>query len=268
MEKIHLIPTAGLCNRMRAMASGLYISQRYQLPLVVFWNRYKGLNATFSDLFEQLNPMLGVVKESTSWKRNINYTRDYLLRRPFLLDYNQVIYNFSQHEKGNIFEKIKCTKGKILLISCFEMTEMYDLNRIFIPVKSIQEQIDKIVSKFDIHTIGVHIRRTDNVESTEQSPLNTFIKILKKEIEQDSKVRFYLATDDHNTKQTMIDAFPERTITTTNSLNRNNIEGMKFAVSELFALSKTSKIIGSYYSSYSDIASKLGKIPIQYAINE
>lgn len=267
MEKIHLIPTAGLCNRMRAIASGLFISQRFQLPLVVFWNRYKGLNATFSDLFEQLSSTLGVVIENTSWKREINYTRDYLLRRPFLIEYNQVIYNFSQQKKGDVFEKIKNTKGKVLFISCFDMSEMYDLNSIFIPVKSIQDQIDKIVSQFDIHTIGVHIRRTDNMESIEQSPFDAFIKMLEKEIEHDSQVRFYLATDDNHTKQKIVDAFPGRTITTTNNLNRDNIEGMKFAVTELFALSKTSKIIGSYYSSYSDIASKLGKIPIQYATN-
>jgi len=48
-------------------------------------------------------------------------------------------------------------------------------------------------------------------------------------------------------------------------LERNSLEGMVFAVTELFCLSKTQKIIGSDYSSYSNIAAELGEIPVEFA---
>ena len=51
-------------------------------------------------------------------------------------------------------------------------------------------------------------------------------------------------------------------------LTRDSLDGMKMAVAELFALSRTSKIIGSYYSSYSQIAAELGNIAIEYVRNK
>ena len=32
MKEIAIIPCAGLCNRMRAIASGVYVSKRYNTP--------------------------------------------------------------------------------------------------------------------------------------------------------------------------------------------------------------------------------------------
>ena len=49
--------------------------------------------------------------------------------------------------------------------------------------------------------------------------------------------------------------------------SRNTYEGMRFAVVDLYCLSKTSYIIGSYFSSYSHIASVLGGISVVYATN-
>lgn len=47
--------------------------------------------------------------------------------------------------------------------------------------------------------------------------------------------------------------------------DRNSLEGMKFAVLDLFCLSKTNKIIGSVGSSYSQIAAEIGGIEVEYA---
>ena len=47
--------------------------------------------------------------------------------------------------------------------------------------------------------------------------------------------------------------------------DRNSLEGMKFAVVDLFCLSKTKKIIGSVGSSYSQIAAEIGGIEVEYA---
>ena len=53
MKEIAIIPCAGLCNRMRAIASGVYVSKRYNTPhrTRICWNKEMGLNARFEDLF-------------------------------------------------------------------------------------------------------------------------------------------------------------------------------------------------------------------------
>ena len=169
---------------------------------------------------------------------------------------------------GGIFDHINDSSNKdLLLISCFSMCQDYPFDKLFVPREDIQERIDSIVGQFTSNTIGIHIRRTDNIESIRQSPLELFIEKMKKEIEQDPHVCFYLASDDKTVKEKLQLLFPNHIITSSGNTLRNNLEGMKFAVTELFCLSKTNKIIGSHYSSYSHVAAQLGNIPIEYARN-
>lgn len=49
---IHIIPMAGLCNRMRAMASGVFVAKQLGRPAVVYWNKTVGCYARFDELFE------------------------------------------------------------------------------------------------------------------------------------------------------------------------------------------------------------------------
>ena len=250
MNEIHLIPTAGLCNRLRAIASSVYIAQKLNLPLRIFWNRYDGLNANFEDLFLPIPSAIATLTDSKSWRYDINYTKDYLLRWPFLQSYQQIIYNFTNQNGADIFPKLKKRNGKILLISCHTMSDMYDLNKLFVPQSDIQASIEEITQLFTSHTIGVHIRRTDNALSIADSPIEEFITMMEGEIHRDNDVSFYLATDDDTTKEYIRQKFPDRIITYEKDTSRDSLEGMKFAVAELFTLSKTNKIIGSNYSSY------------------
>ena len=48
---IKLVPTGGLGNRMRAIASAIAIAEHYQAPIEILWNARKGLNANFEQLF-------------------------------------------------------------------------------------------------------------------------------------------------------------------------------------------------------------------------
>lgn len=266
MTDIHLIPTAGLCNRMRAIASCVTIAQELQLPLTIFWNRYEGLNAKFKDLFAPVEQDFFTVIESDSWRMNINRTKDYILRRLFLTDYKQVVYNFSQQNNGDIYPLIQTGKpGKLLLISCYSMAEMFDLNRLFKPCEELQYKIDTITCGFNQHTIGVHIRRTDNKLSIKDSPVNRFISKLQGKFKSDPQANFYLATDDWEIKKNFKGIFGDRMISTDLSTSRDSIEGMKFAIVELYCLASTNQIIGSNFSSYSQIAAQIGNIPLTYA---
>lgn len=86
---------------------------------------------------------------------------------------------------------------------------------------------------------------------------------MKSEIETSPKTRFYLATDSPEVKSAMKEEFGERLIMSDGVINRNSEDGIINAAVELYSLAKTSKILGSYYSSYSEMAARLGKIKLE-----
>lgn len=85
------------------------------------------------------------------------------------------------------------------------------------------------------------------------------------EIKKNVNTKFYVASDDDEVKESLKSKYPDRIITLMDNTDRNSLEGMKFAVLDLFSLSKTNKIIGSVGSSYSQIAAEIGGIEVEYA---
>lgn len=61
------------------------------------------------------------------------------------------------------------------------------------------------------------------------------------EIEKEDTVKFYVASDEKEVKKELQDKFPRRVITLMDDTSRDSLEGMKFAVVDLFCLSKTKK---------------------------
>ena len=265
--KIKIIPTGGLCNRLRAIATTIAIAKHYNCSLSIYWNNCIGLKANFADLFEPIHIEKVHLIENTQWLYHINGTKDYLLRKWFLrLGNEQVVFNHSIYTQGDIYQKLKSHyKGNLLLISCYPMCTDYQIQNIFVPKRDLQLRIDQITSSFSKNMIGVHIRRTDNIASIKSSPIDVFVHLMQLEIEKEDTVKFYVASDEEEVKKELQDKFPGRVITLMDDTSRDSLEGMKFAVVDLFCLSKTKKILGSVASSYSQIAAEIGGIKIEYA---
>lgn len=268
--EIKLIPTGGLCNRMRAIASCIAIAKMRTAMTTIYWNKYPGLNADFEELFCKINVDNVQMINNKKWLYNVNYTKDYIKRFVFYrIIHKQTFYNYNIYEKKKDLTTIikEGANHSILLISGHPMYKDYaqTLRLIFKPQTDIQQKIDKITANFTDRTIGVHIRRTDNAASISNSPLDCFMDIINKEISKYPETKFYLATDDDTIKRQFIQKYGNRIITIFQDTSRDRLDGMKFAVIDLFCLSKTLKIIGSVASSYSQIAADLGNIEIKYA---
>jgi len=248
------------------MASGYFYARQHNRAATVLWNETEGLNARFEELFQPIILPDLLIVNNRKWIYRIERTRDFLTRKVLLAFSHQTIYNFSSQNNGDINQRVdEGCKKKLLLVSCYSMCTHYPIKELFVPQTDIQQRIDSVTQSFANHTIGVHIRRTDNSEAIKRSPLESFIRILKKETESDPAVKFYLASDDEEVKNLLNTQFPHRIITCSDKAERDTLEGMKFAVVDLFCLTKTSKIIGSDYSSYSQIAAEIGNIPLEYA---
>lgn len=158
--------------------------------------------------------------------------------------------------------------SKVYLSGCSKLCS-YDKScvEMVIPEPSIKQRIDSVVQNFSAHTIGVHIRRTDNVVSIEHSTNQGFMRAMDRALEADSKANFFLATDDAALKRELIEKYGDRIITQHAPVSRSSIEGMRDAVVDLWCLASASRIIGSYWSSFSDTAAELFDAPLEIVMD-
>ena len=132
----------------------------------------------------------------------------------------------------------------------------------FRPIPLIEDRIKSVVDNFAPHTIGVHIRRTDNTVSIESSPLQLFIDSMDKALDADPRCMFYVATDDVGVKEQLIERYGRRILSPYYDLRRNSTQGMRDAVVDLFCLASTKEILGSTYSTFSTDAAAIYDIPL------
>ena len=211
--EVKIIPTGGLCNRLRAIATGVAVAKKYHCPSVIYWNNSLGLKADYCELFKPIPQDDVKLIENKQWLYNINGNKDYLVRWPLLKTmFEQTVFNFSIYRNGDeVYSKLKKSYSRsLLLISCYPMCTKYTIQGMFVPQDDIQRRIDEV-------------------------------------------------------KESLKSKYPNRIITLMDDTDRNSLEGMKFAVLDLFCLSKTNKIIGSVGSSYSQIAAEIGGIEVEYA---
>ncbi len=270
-REIYLVPYGGLANRVRAINATLELAKINDIPLTIIWFKNFELNASFTSIFKMpLYDKLSV-KEATFFDRFIYRSpRRHTLWLPFItapLYFNRCIYSseFVKLRNEGKLEDIIKNSGKVLIESCYDFGDYSSsLSDNFIPANDIILDIDSYFSSnFAERTIGIHIRRTDNVQSIERSPIELFIDAMHREVEICSDTKFYLATDDKATKKYLRDIFGDKILSIETDCNRNSEEGIKEAVKEMWFLSKTEKIYGSFYSSFSEIAAKIGNIPLQ-----
>jgi hypothetical protein len=269
---ITIKPYGGLGNRIRSVDSAIALAECTGKNLKVIWDANDELNCPYAELFEQSDKF--ELKEISTFylPRKVNEKFSMFLHRlsinyPF--KYDRVLhesdisrlksenYDFCDHKRyNNIYIYIN---GSFLLPE-----EPY---KYFKPVKSIENRVNDLSKEFDSYTVGVHIRRTDNKMAIINSPLERFIELMIGEKSRNKKVKFYLSTDSPETENLIVEKFDRDVIINHKELRRDRKEGIQDALIDLLCLSRTSKIIGSYWSSFSEVASEMGNVPLIIAGN-
>lgn len=274
--KITLVPVGGLANRMKAIDAAYHLAKSCQSQLRVIWFKDQGLNCRFDQLFQHPTDPIITIQEARPCDllledrpRKKNFFLPWL---PEHLKYDACIYEqqatllFYDH-----FDYAAWAKNRrVYLASCvyFHPQPEEKLFKLFKPIPSLQQQIDMCCKHFNEHTIGIHIRRTDNIASIEQSPTELFVKRMKEAVEEHPDTTFYLATDSEEEKQKLKQIFGERISMSGHAAERNSLQGMQDALVELYTLSRTSRIIGSMQSSYSETAAQIGHIQCKFINKE
>lgn len=269
-----IVPEGGLCNRMRSIASAYALARKTNRKLRVIWLINNELGAAYEDLFLFNNafevknlfrsnfnrPLTRFYfykyRPITKWQRWLrNQSFDLILESTFL--------RTATHSDSQILETRIKSKNSILLYSCAKFYNPKELSfSIFQPLPELQDQINLVTSNFTKHTIGVHIRRKDHKKSINNSPVELFISAMEKEISLNPNTKFFLASDCHKTTLALKEHFSNYLyFRETKQLSRKTEYGIKDAVIDLWSLSKTNKILGSYGSSFSHTAAELTNIP-------
>ena len=263
------VPSGGLANRMRAVASAYELCKKVDSTLQVVWFQDWALHAPFRSIFEETS--LVAIREATMLD-HILYDRA-RKKNLFVPALPQRIL-FQRHIKEQDVTPLKkvsfdfeqWARGKRCYMSCYQVfgsfpDELY--SRLFRPVKEVMDVVDGYRSQFGSHTIGLHIRRTDNAESIAKSPTSLFINKVREEIDQHADAKVFLATDSAEVKQEFIAAFGSHIITPKEDACRDSISGIRGGVVDLWTLASTQKIYGSAGSSFSPMAASIGGVPLE-----
>lgn len=264
MNQLTLIPQGGLCNRLRAILSVASLVEEHQIDadIRVGWSVSAECAARFDQLFLPLDmPRLQIAarrwydrpitRQNLHWPaivRRGKYAAQFCNTPPAV----DLLQRLLQPGRGTVY----VSTG----IAFCDYSPQYVRRLRLLP--HLQHEVERLSNAFDAHTIGVHIRRTDHVTAIAESPDYLFEQALQDAINADPDARFFIATDDTALKTRLAARFPGRITSQDCRGTRSDLRGMEEAVVDLWTLARCSRIIGSYWSSFSDTAAELGGIPL------
>ena len=271
MEKTLTVAVeGGLCNRLHvAFSARLLAERRGDVDVRIKWDgRHKECAARFDQLFRSADMPWFTISESRFADlpaRRSNLWLPDALRR--LEGYDLQLNRIDPRPKGLIDGALDA-HSNVYLSTCYPIIPLPDgyLAQCLRPIPELQARIDAITSRYrKRHTTGLHIRRTDNAASISQSPDEAFLRAIDERIAADADALFFVATDDEDFKQRLIEVYPGRIITQQTENRRDTAGGIQCAVVDVWCLAMTDGIVGSAHSSFSEVAAEIGGIKLEVA---
>lgn len=256
-------PTGGLCNRLRTIDSAVALGQEIEKPVHIIWNINNRFGCSFPRLFE-VPAEISSIRDKTPGPlpiSKIDVCRLLDLRRPRSNCNNHDIQQL--HRAGFDFRSLR-SRSRLHFKTLDRFFDPYGIKHLFVPTAKLQDAVADRCAEFD-GCVGVHIRRTDHRPS-KYSPTSQFIEKMRTELETSDCEMFFLATDDESEEHEMRKHFGNRIITyAKRNRARDNVEGIEDAVIDLFCLSRTNKIVGTAFSSFTKMAAEIGGIQYEIA---
>ncbi len=271
---VTISPMGGLANRMRAILSARALAKDAGASLRVLWNVSHELGCEPQWLFHTAN-------WDFDWKATSANIHHWLWKPAgkgnFFIPAAWQAYRFSRHihDHSHLLSQalsreqlIEAAQSSLYITSGlnFYPYPASDAAQLFVPTEQIEVMVDeKLEPMLACKKIGIHIRRTDNSQSILLSPDHLFSEMIQKQILTDRSSIFYLATDSNEVKQKLTHEFGCRIVTSPNEACRSSRQGIMEAWAEMLVLSRMDLIIGSFYSSFSEMAAQIGNVPLLMA---
>ena len=246
---------------MRAIDSGIALAVHLRRPLRVIWPISPEMACAFGMLFERPAAVSEVTE--LDFGRPLDLLR-YRLLLPLIRRRNRAYRDTDLHllkMEGPDFRRV----GQRVLH--YRICQPFYANprpfEQFRPIAALRSRISALARP---GSVGVHIRRVDNKNAISGSPTERFVDMMNEEISQDPGVEFFLATDSIDEERTLRKLFPTRVRTQEGkALDRRTPQAARDALVDLFTLASCRKIIGSHFSSFTDVAAALRGVPLVIA---
>jgi hypothetical protein len=255
--------SSGLCNRLLVLAGSQRIAELTQRSLALYWPVNEALGCPFDRLFTNRFEMVTEAELGLLLKTNFNVK----------------VYNAWKTE-GPTYRTIRRDgdpDAHIVVIKGWSHPrfedETYsteiddDVRRRLLELKPLPE-IESAVNEFapPPATIGVHVRRGDNLENFGQSQDEHFFRIMRGVLERRPDATFFLATDVAAVERRFQDEFGGALLTAPKTwASRREVQGIREGLIDLLLLSRTAALIGNVQSSFSQTAARLGKLEMLLA---
>ena len=256
---IALEPIGGLGNRMRVLDSGIALSRYTGCELHVVWTIRNQMPCRFEELFEIPAAFTSLRQvRDPRWLRWLRLRRARAAYARFIdvAEASQLV------AAGDSFVSLASSPGVMIRTydRFFPSTSPYSE---LVPAPSIRQVIDRYRELLP-WMVGVHIRRQDNRQSIALSPTEQFLLKMRAELEREPATEFFLATDDLREEGLLRREFGARIHThRKKSLRRGARRSARDAVVDLYCLAGCRKLLGSYYSSFTDTAAAIRGIPLE-----
>lgn len=242
---------SGLGNRMRAWMTTSAFAEYLDVPYVMKWRIDDAIGQTsFEELFE--------IPDNMQYETGRRYQPDV---DTFWIKKNYPNNNFH----GRFIE------GNYDLTQKEFQKYVDNQKRHIKPLPHIQKQFEKFKLELDIENcIGLHIRRTD-LKEQHKTPDWWFDREIQKEIDNNSNVRFFLATDNKWTEEKFMMKYSDYFNKTERDFDEHP-DGEKYpggarqrhspiaqALIDMMLLGCTQKVYGCHGSSFGRLGAWMGK---------
>ena len=268
-------PIGGLANRMRVLYASVLLAERYNTKLRCVWQNNEELGAAFHDIFLPI-PNVEFCADygkliSTYNKKGLNLLISRIWNRikgigayfsPSNVDAINKVGTDSEDYSCffSVVSKYLANNRSVAFSTCNYLMVLPNAD-IFHPVQELMDEIDRISDCFTANTYGLHIRRTDHMLAINGSPDEAFFKIIDDCLSEDGNCMFFLSTDDKNVETLFKNKYEGHILVHDKTFGRGSLSGIKDAVIDMWLLSRTNRIYGSSYSSFSGMASLINGVP-------
>lgn len=264
----------GLSNRLRALISAKLLAERTGRHLTVVWSPDMHCDAEFRDLF--LNDDIDV--------RN-SLDGIYLAKAD--------MYNYMDNEE--FAEKNKFidhdSPMDIYVKSAYILNHKFSdwaaeneiLRRLI-----VHEDVRQKVDEFNVSDcVGIHVRmgggighdsspwnRPENWSRDgqekmyywrERSHYTVFLEEIDRMLKHEPDLKFFLAADSRQTYDIFVEKYGDRIIYVKRAIYDRSVDQQKLALVDMILLSRTKYILGSYWSSFTELAQRLGDKKVRYS---
>ena len=249
----------GLCNRLKSVVSCMRLGRRTGEEVRIYWEPLAGsLNCRFSDLFsndlEISPPFPPASKPINSWRLAV-FPEDDI---PAGFDREQPACPVPFLEEGGDGRYIDFAYQRIPR----ELQSVY--SELFAELQVTPEiagRVEEFAQRFKEDTVSVQIRAwiDDSMRQRALFEINNFTREMNR---FPVDTGFFLSTDSDRVENYLLDRYPGRVMVYERSTNRRDSRfveaGVRDDLVDLLLLAKNKQLIGTYISTFSEVAWWLG----------